>query len=161
MINYFFDIKDFGNIAFTGLIFAFIATCFTLCKCTKILPKDMGRDFAHDGKLSAGKPRGAGFWFVIIFVITSAVFGKMNTEIIIYLILVVSAMLTGFLDDCAKSPWGEYKKGAIDLVIAALTAANFVYHNQNLTNISFFGFLPLPFLNAIRLPIASLYTLST
>ncbi len=131
MINYFFDIKDFGNIAFTGLIFAFIATCFTLCKCTKILPKDMGRDFAHDGKLSAGKPRGAGFWFVIIFVITSAVFGKMNTEIIIYLILVVSAMLTGFLDDCAKSPWGEYKKGILDLIIAVMLAVTYLNFNDN------------------------------
>lgn len=49
----------------------------------------------------------------------------MNVEILIYLILVVAAMLTGFLDDCAKSPWGEYKKGILDLIIAIMLAITF------------------------------------
>ena len=131
MINYFFSDIDYGNVAFAGILFAFALTCFVLWKCTGILPKDMGRAFAHDGAKSAGKPRGAGFWFVVVFVVTTAIFGKINPEIIIYLVLVVAAMLTGFLDDCAKSPWGEYKKGLLDLIIAIMLAVTFLNFNEN------------------------------
>lgn len=49
-------------------------------------------------------------------------------------------MLSGYLDDRSEKPWGEYKKGAIDLAISALTAANFVYFNPELTEIKLFGF---------------------
>ena len=103
------------------------------------LPKDQGREFAFNGKLSAGKVRGAGIIFVIAFIIAALLFVPVSLEYGIYYILIFFGMLSGYLDDRAEKPWGEYKKGAIDLVISALTAANFVYHNQNLTDISFFG----------------------
>jgi phospho-N-acetylmuramoyl-pentapeptide-transferase len=131
MISYLFNNIDYGTVAFIGILFAFALTCFLLCKCTKILPKDMGRAYAHNGALSAGKPRGAGFLFIIAFVITTLIFGKINTEIVIYLILVTAAMMTGFLDDCAKSPWGEYKKGILDLIIAIMLAVTFLNFNDN------------------------------
>lgn len=131
MINYFFSNLDFGSVAFIGILFAFAMTCLLLSKCTKILPKDMGRAYAHDGSLSAGKPRGAGFLFILVFVAATAIFAKVNTEITIYLILVVAAMLTGFLDDCAKAPWGEYKKGILDLIIAIMLAVTFLNFNDN------------------------------
>lgn len=102
------------------------------------LPKDQGREFAFNGKLSAGKVRGAGIIFVIAFIIAALLFVPVSLEYGIYYILIFFGMLSGYLDDRAEKPWGEYKKGAIDLVISALTAANFVYHNQNLTDISFF-----------------------
>ncbi len=103
------------------------------------LPKDQGREFAFNGKLSAGKVRGAGIIFVIAFIIAALLFVPVSLEYGIYYILIFFGMLSGYLDDRAEKPWGEYKKGAIDLVISALTAANFVYHNQELTDISFFG----------------------
>lgn len=103
------------------------------------LPKDQGREFAFNGKLSAGKVRGAGIIFVCSFIIAALLFVPVSLEYVIYYILIFLGMLSGYLDDKAKKPWGEYKKGAIDLVISALTAANFVYHNQELTGISFFG----------------------
>ena len=131
MINYFFSSLDYGSVAFVGILFAFAMTCLMLSKCTRILPKDMGRAYAHDGSLSAGKPRGAGLWFVLVYVVSTLIFAKMNVEILIYLILVVAAMLTGFLDDCAKSPWGEYKKGILDLIIAIMLAITFLNFNDN------------------------------
>lgn len=131
MIMHFFHNIDSGTAAFAGIMFAFIMTCLLLWKCTKILPKDMGRAFAHDGTLSAGKPRGAGFIFILVFVLTTFIFANLNKEILIYLILVVAAMLTGFLDDCAKTPWGEYKKGLLDLVIAIMLAVTFLNFNDN------------------------------
>ncbi len=113
---------------------SYIATCFFLKFGTKILPKDAGRDFAHDGKLSAGKPRGAGFIFVMVFTIATILFMPLDTELIIYIILTLAAMLTGFLDDCSKSPWGEYKKGLLDLFVSVMVA--FTYYNFNSSTIS-------------------------
>lgn len=103
------------------------------------LPKDQGREFAFNGKLSAGKVRGAGIVFVCAFIIAALLFVPVSLEYAFYYVLIFLGMLSGYLDDRAEKPWGEYKKGAIDLVISALTAANFVYFNQELTGISLFG----------------------
>ena len=45
--------------AFIGVFFAFSATCILTSFLNDWLPRDHGREFAHNGKLSAGKPRGA------------------------------------------------------------------------------------------------------
>ena len=108
---------------------AFLLTCLFIHLFYSKLPTDQGRDFAHDGKLSAGKPRGAGFVFIVVFIASSVLFGSVSTENIIYLILVFAAMLTGFLDDCSKAPWGEYKKGLLDLVIAVMLAITVINFN--------------------------------
>ena len=103
------------------------------------LPKDQGREFAFNGKLSAGKVRGAGIVFVCAFIIAALLFVPVSLEYVFYYVLIFLGMLSGYLDDRSEKPWGEYKKGAIDLVISALTAANFVYFNQGLTSVSLFG----------------------
>ena len=50
--------------AFIGVFFAFAATCILTSFLNDWLPRDMGREFAHNGKLSAGQPRGAGIIFM-------------------------------------------------------------------------------------------------
>jgi len=122
-----------------GILFTFCLTCFALVKWSKYLPKDLGRDFAHDGKLSAGKPRGAGFVFIIIFVVSSILFGKYHNEFLIYAILVAAAMMTGFLDDCSRMPWGEYKKGLLDFIIAVMVAITFLNFNSNTVEVVSLG----------------------
>lgn len=118
-----------------------VALCSVLLKLFKSkLPKDQGREFAFNGKLSAGKVRGAGIIFVCSFIAVSLIFIPFSLEYLFYYILLFLGMLSGYLDDASEKPWGEYKKGAIDLVISALTAANFVYFNPELTAISLFGF---------------------
>jgi len=124
--------------AFGGILFAFVATVWATAKLSKYLPKDAGRDFAHDGKLSAGKPRGAGIIFVLAFVAAAFLFIPMNAEIIIYLILIVISMMTGFLDDASKTPWGEYKKGFLDLCVAAMVAMTFLKYNSNVVELALF-----------------------
>ena len=121
-----------------GIIFAFAATVFATAKLADVLPKDGGREFAHDGKLSAGKPRGAGIIFVLAFVAAAVFFTPMKAETVIYLILVVICMMTGFLDDASKMPWGEYKKGFLDLCVAALTAMTFLKYNPNTIELALF-----------------------
>lgn len=125
--------------AFGGILFAFIATVFATAKLSAYLPKDAGREFAHDGKLSAGKPRGAGIIFVLAFVAAALLFVPMNAELVIYLILIVICMMTGFLDDASKTPWGEYKKGFLDLCVAAMVAMTFLKYNSNVVELALFG----------------------
>ena len=118
-------------LALGGILFAFLATVFATAKLSNFLPKDAGREFAHDGKLSAGKPRGAGIIFVLAFVAATLLFVPLDIEVIIYLVLIVISMLTGFLDDASKIPWGEYKKGFLDLCVAAMVAFTFLKFNPN------------------------------
>ena len=111
----------------------------------KMLPRDHGREFAVNGELSQGKPRGAGIILVTVFTLCTALFAEMSVEMMIYLALIYGAMLTGFLDDAAKVPWGELKKGLLDLVISAGTAVTFAVNHS--TKIGFFSAsftIPMP-----------------
>ena len=126
-------------VAFIGVLFAFAATCIAIAKLNGYLPKDMGRQYAHDGALSAGKPRGAGIIFVLTFVVSALLFGKMNKEIIIYLVLIVIEMFTGFFDDAAEKPWGEYLKGILDLAVAVVVAISYLHYNSSEITIAITG----------------------
>lgn len=130
-----------GEILFEllGIVGAFILTKIITNSLQNVLPADQGREFAHDGSLSRGKPRGAGIIFVLVFVFCVGLCGRLNAEIIIYLVLMTLAMLTGFLDDAAKNPWGEYKKGFLDFVIAALVAVTYLHFNGNVIRIALFN----------------------
>lgn len=125
--------------AFCGILFAFAVTVIATAKLAPFLPKDGGRDFAHDGKLSAGKPRGAGIIFVLAFVAAALLFLPLEAELVIYLILIVICMMTGYLDDAAKTPWGEYKKGFLDLCVAAMVAFTFLKYNPSTVDLALFG----------------------
>lgn len=130
---------DFSVVAFMGIMFAFIVTCFAIAKFNQYLPKDMGRQFAHDGTLSAGKPRGAGIIFIFTFVLSAVLFSQINMEIGIYLVLVVIEMLTGYFDDAAEKPWGEYLKGFLDLVVAIVVAIVYLHYNSSEIVFAIFG----------------------
>ena len=134
-------IGNFENalIAFIGIIFAFAGTCITIEKLNRFLPKDLGRQYAHDGSLSAGKPRGAGIIFVLVFAAAALLFANINTEIVIYLILIVLEMLTGFFDDAAEKPWGEYLKGFLDLAVAVVVALVYLHFNSSEIVFAIFG----------------------
>ena len=139
MINNFLSVSDYSILGFLGVAFAYFGTCVLLGSSMNKLPKDHGRAYAHDGILSAGKPRGAGFIFILAFVIATLLFGNLERETIIYLILTVAAMMTGFLDDCAKVSWGRLRKGLLDLVIAVMTALTMVNFNGSEVLISLTG----------------------
>lgn len=137
--------NSYPIIAFAGILFAFLMTCICIAKLNKFLPKDIGRDFAHDGKLSAGKPRGAGIIFIIVFTLAIVIFGNINIEIGIYLFLVFLEMLTGFFDDASDKPWGEYKKGILDFIVALIVAITYVHYNGTTIEIATLGiFCTLP-----------------
>lgn len=142
MLYSLFDSSYGKGIAFTGLILGFLFTCFLLKMLQNILPRDGGRAFAVNGVLSQGKPRGAGIVFILVFTALAILFiptskGNELRELLIYLIMIIGAMISGYLDDSSKNPWGEYKKGLIDLVIALVCALTYVNFNSTTFTIMF------------------------
>lgn len=111
------------------MLCSFLVAFFSLKFFKRILPKDQGRAFAVNGALSEGKPRGAGIIFVTSFTLCTALFYPLDIENIIYLVLVYSAMLSGYFDDAAETPWGNLKKGLIDLVISLGIAFTYYFYN--------------------------------
>ncbi len=122
-----------------SLCLGFALTAFLLQYAAQYLPKDGGRAFAVDGKKSAGKPRGAGFIFILVFITVAVIFAPMSIEHALYLLLLFVAMMTGFLDDAAKTPWGEYLKGALDLAVAVGTTIVFLYNNTTEITLALFN----------------------
>lgn len=88
------------------------------------LPHDRGREFTlkDNAEAAKGKPTGAGSVFITIFVILCFLLVPMTPMRISIVILTWITMLTGYLDDRSVTSWGEYLKGALDLVISVVTA---------------------------------------
>ncbi|MDE5679808.1 MAG: phospho-N-acetylmuramoyl-pentapeptide-transferase, partial [Lachnospiraceae bacterium] len=130
MFPYFFADKQ-PLLAFIGVLGAFAATCLMISRLSSYLPKDHGRDYAVEGQKSVGKPRGAGIIFVLVFAVATLLFSGLSIELCIYLMLIVIEMLTGFFDDTAEKPWGELKKGLLDLAVAVAVATTYLQHNSS------------------------------
>ncbi|MBR6620582.1 MAG: phospho-N-acetylmuramoyl-pentapeptide-transferase [Clostridia bacterium] len=139
-----------------AVLFSFIGVIASLKIFKNKLPVDGGRDFAFNGKLSAGKQRGAGIVFICVFIVASLLFAGITLENILYYILIFLAMLSGYLDDASDKPWNEYKKGAIDLVICLLTSAAFVWQNGGKCSLDF-GFFSFNVHWALFLAISTVF----
>lgn len=105
-----------------ALFLGFGITVFLLPKFYNWLPHDRGREFTPTAEAAKGKPTGSGFVFITFFSLICLLVVPMDILQICMLVLTWLTMLTGFLDDCSKSGWGEYLKGALDLALC-LTAS--------------------------------------
>lgn len=119
-----------NQILMMGMLVTFLLTFLLLKHPFPFLPCDQGRAFAVNGSLSKGKLRGVGFTFVLCFLAGSFLFLPVDREYLIYAILLLAMMMSGYLDDASSTPWNEYKKGIIDLVIAVVAAVTFVNFNS-------------------------------
>lgn len=132
--------EQFTSIYYGLLILASFFITFGAIKLFRgSLPKDQGREFALNGKLSEGKPRGAGIILIITFILSSVLFVPLDLELIIYLGLIFIEMMSGYLDDSAKVPWGEYKKGLIDLVVAIGVSVTYYSYNGSVIDFAMLG----------------------
>lgn len=88
------------------------------------LPHDRGREFAikENSDAAKGKPTGAGFIFITLFVLLCFLICPVNLMRSFIILLTWFTMLTGFLDDRSAVSWGEYLKGFLDLIISVATA---------------------------------------
>lgn len=133
-----------GQILVLGILAAFFITFLCLKFPFSFLPKDQGRAFAVDGSKSKGKIRGVGLILTAAFILCSLLFLPVTREYVVYCILLFAMMLSGYLDDAAKNPWSDYKKGAIDFILAVLTMWNFVNYHQTSIHIGGSIVLELP-----------------
>ena len=130
--------------AFLGLLLGFTISAILLVSLKDKLPQDHGRAYAVNGEISKGKARGSGIIFISVFTVLSILIVPFSLERSAYLILTLAAMVTGYLDDKSDKPWGELKKGLLDLAICLLTLVTFM-NSHHSYSFSVFGFLiPLP-----------------
>ena len=122
-----------------AMLVSFALTALMLGVFRGRLPQDHGRQYAVNGALSRGKARGAGLVFVLCIALTALAFAPFTPELLIYMVLLVASMLSGYLDDAAETPWNEYKKGLIDLVIAAAAGATFLRFNTPVIRVMVFS----------------------
>lgn len=111
----------------------FFLTVFILPRFYGRLPKDRGREFTVSPEAAKGKPTGGGVVFITIFVVMIFVLLIPSITQILVLILTWLVMLTGYLDDRSDNPWGEYRKGALDLILSLITAGvlfHFYFHDS-------------------------------
>ena len=118
-----------------GFLLAFALTALMDSVFREKLPHDHGRAFAVNGELSKGKARGSGLIFVFCIALVTLAVVPLRTEYIIYTVLLIASMLSGYFDDASEVAWNEYKKGLIDLVIAIV--AGVTYLNFNSTTVNF------------------------
>ena len=128
-----------------GFLLAFALTALMDSVFREKLPQDHGRAFAVNGELSKGKARGSGLIFVLCIALVTLAVVPLRTEYIIYTVLLIASMLSGYFDDASEVAWNEYKKGLIDLVIAIV--AGVTYLNFNSTTVHFLNWsfaIPYP-----------------
>lgn len=124
-----FSVESRTLVFFFGLLLTLIFNFVLLARLKEKLPHDLGRAFAVNAGAAKGKPRGAGIIFILAFFIFALLLTDFSLERLIYLVMIVAAMMTGFLDDASNKPWGELKKGLCDFAIALICAITYVYFN--------------------------------
>ena len=121
---------------------AFVA-CFILLKLlpgkNRILGKDRGKKFVIGSEINKGKPTGVGIYFIVVFLLVSLSYIYDGFGMILILLTMAGAMVSGYLDDIASTPWNEYKKGALDLIVAFIGSVFFVVFYGSDVSIGFNG----------------------
>lgn len=131
MYNILLEVMTPAQIAMIGVLVSFLLTFLGLKFPFPFLPVDQGRAYAVNGALSKGKTRGVGLTFVLSFVVCSLLFTPFELEYLIYCILLLAIMLSGYLDDASEKPWSDYKKGFIDLLLSIMAVWTFLNFNSN------------------------------
>ncbi|MGP1576442.1 MAG: phospho-N-acetylmuramoyl-pentapeptide-transferase [Treponema sp.] len=110
-----------------ALYIGFFLSFFLLPRFYAVLPKDRGREFTVSPEAAKGKPTGGGAVFISIFV--SMVFLLIIPSLVQISLLALTwiVMLTGYFDDRSDNPWGEYRKGILDLILS-IAAAGILFH---------------------------------
>lgn len=118
--------------AFPALLgMAFLACVLLFQKLSHRLPQDRGRALAHDGEKSKGKYTSAGMLFVPCFAVLSLVVLRLSWEVRLYIVAILVEMTMGYLDDHAKVPWSELKKGLTDLIAPLMVALTYMLFNDH------------------------------
>ena len=131
MLHFLFStILSEGQVIILASLIAFLLTWILLLRPFPFLPRDQGRAYAINGALSKGKLRGVGLVLTASYAIVSVLILHSTIEYLIYCVLIILIMLSGYFDDAAETPWSDYKKGFIDLVISVATMVTFLMNDS-------------------------------
>jgi phospho-N-acetylmuramoyl-pentapeptide-transferase len=83
----------------------------------RLVPQDRGKLLVESGHISKGKPTGVGLLLMLFTLPVLLVLMPPSIKAWEVIACLVIAMGTGFLDDSAHLPWGEFKKGMLDVFI--------------------------------------------
>ena len=112
------------------------------------LPHDHGRAFAVNGELSKGKARGSGLIFVLCIALVTLAVVPFKVEYLIYTVLLIASMLSGYFDDASETAWNA--------VVAGVTYLNFNGTSVNFLSTTFTIAYPLYLLLIVILIWASI-----
>jgi len=115
-------LQSYTVLIVVSLFLGFFTMALLLPRFYNWLPHDRGREYTLTAEAAKGKPTGAGSVFITFFVLICLLVIPMDKLQIFMLILTWITMLTGFLDDKSSTSWGEYLKGALDLVICLIAS---------------------------------------
>ncbi len=115
-----------------GTFCAALACAIMLPRLWNRLPRDRGKAICAEtgGMKSAGKPTGAGYYITLVALPVIMVFAPLAFWDFMTVLALYAAMIFGYLDDKALVPWGESKKGLLDLAVS-FAAALFIYFGHH------------------------------
>lgn len=99
-----------------------LLTWWLLPKLWDYLPHDQGKLFVEGSEKAKGKPTGAGVVMVTVFAIVTLLVLPLSWRFSGLVGCLYLIMLTGYFDDRSVKPWGQLKKGLLDLAIVLLAA---------------------------------------
>ena len=106
-----------------GTLVAGLLVWSRLPKLWHRLPGDRGKIIAADGGVqSLGKPTGAGWFMSLLMLPVIALVTPPDPWIYGVLACLYLAMWFGYQDDRSEIPWGEWRKGSLDMVVALVAA---------------------------------------
>jgi len=111
-----------------GTMLAALVVLLLLPKLWRFSPHDHGKAIlGKDGMTSAGKPTGTGLWVTLLVLPILLLVLPLSWPILGMTACLYVAMVCGYLDDRSEKPWGQLKKGILD-VAACLGVAYFVWY---------------------------------
>ena len=136
-----------------GTFTAALLTWLLLPRLWNFLPRDRGKVQLKDmgGMASAGKPTGAGVIVTLIALPVIVLFAPLKCWDLAAVAALYVAMLFGYLDDRSSNPWGELKKGLLDLVVSAAIAFFVFLGHHEVVNGSHVMVTWLPFVKGAAL----------
>ena len=107
-----------------GTVLAGLLTLFLLPKFFRFLPSDHGKAIlGKDGMVSKGKPTGGGFFVTLLALPVILLVMPLRLPDLGVIGCLYLSMLFGYLDDRSNLPWGELKKGLLDVIVSVGAAA--------------------------------------
>jgi len=82
-------------------------------------PHDHGKAIlGADGMKSKGKPTGTGLWVTLLLLPVLVLVAPLSLPQVGIVLLLYLTMAFGYLDDRSEVPWGQLKKGVLDVVVS-------------------------------------------